>query len=489
MFLNRLLVHRKLSIREALEVMETSGFGILLLIDQNEVFERTITDGDLRRLILAGFNLDATLENLPQIKSVSVSENYKKKDVFDLMNQFSINHIPVIDACGKVIDVLNRKDFDHHILLSVPHMGDDEKYFVDEAFETNWIAPLGPNVDAFEAELADAVQIRHALAVSSGTAAIHLALRVLGVNLGDRVFCSTLTFAASAFPIVYQGADPIFIDSDKESWNMSPKALERAFEKSKLENWLPKAVIVVNLYGQSADMDLILDICNRYNVPVIEDAAESLGAKYKGKSSGTFGKIGCYSFNGNKIITTSGGGMIVSNDRSLIEKAKFLSTQARDPFLHYQHSEIGYNYRMSNILAGVGRGQLKVLNNRVLQRRKIFEYYKDRLSDIHFLKFMPEPKWSYSNHWLSAITVDKNSPIKSIELIAHLSNEMIEARPVWKPMHLQPVFSKSRYFTADDVSISDDLFLNGICLPSSSNMTNNDLEMVVQSIRKIFGVK
>lgn len=487
--MNKLFVHRKLKIRDALEIMENSGVGVLLLVSQNQLFERTITDGDLRRLILAGFNLEATLENLPQIKSIVVSDNYKKKDVFDLMNQFSINHIPVLDNYGKVIDILHRKDIDHHILLSVPHMGDDEKSFVDEAFETNWIAPLGPNVDAFESELADEVQIGHAAAVSSGTAAIHLGLRVLGVSLGDKVFCSSLTFAASAFPIVYQGAEPIFIDSDIESWNMSPKALERAFKKARSENWLPKAVIVVNLYGQSADMDPILEICNLYKVPLLEDAAESLGAKYKGKPSGTFGSVGCYSFNGNKIITTSGGGMIVSNDYSIIEKAKFLATQAREPFLHYQHSEIGYNYRMSNILAGVGRGQLKVLNNRVQQRRKIFNYYQNRLSDIDFLEFMPEPEWSYSNHWLTAITVNKKSRIQSTELISHLSNEMIEARPVWKPMHLQPVFSGSRYFTADDTSISDDLFLNGVCLPSSSNMTEDDLEMVVQSIRKFFGVK
>jgi len=301
------------------------------------------------------------------------------------------------------------------------------------------------------------------------------------------VFCSTLTFAASAFPIIYQGAQPVFIDSDTATWNMCPIALERAFEEARKINRIPKAVIVVNLYGQSADMDPILALCDHYRVPVLEDAAESLGGKYKGRYSGTFGRLGVFSFNGNKIITTSGGGMLVSDDPALIERARFLATQARDPAPHYQHSEIGFNYRMSNILAGVGRGQLKVLGDRVWARRRIFESYCSALADIVELEWMPEPDWSFSNRWLTAATLRTDAPLTAPKLISLLAGEMIEARPVWKPMHLQPVFSGCRFVTAGDTPVADDLFSNGICLPSGSNMTEKQLERVVSMLRKFLG--
>lgn len=478
-------VRRETTLREALSVLDKTGIGLLLLLDVNDGFERTVTDGDLRRLILAGVSLDSTLAQLKQIHSLVISESASRRDALNLMNKHVINHLPVINKNGTAIDILDRRVIDEQILLSTPHMGSAELEFIEEAFRTNWIAPLGPNVDAFEKELAELVGVKYAAALSSGTAAIHLALLLAGVKRGDRVFCSSLTFAASANPIMYEGALPVFIDSDAVSWNMSPAALEKAFVAASQEGWMPKAVIIVNLYGQSADMDRLVSICDRYNVPVIEDAAESLGATYKGKASGTFGKMGVYSFNGNKIITTSGGGMLVSDDEALINKARFLATQARDPAVHYEHSEVGYNYRMSNILAGVGRGQLKVLAERVNTRRAIFETYRKAFSDIPEIEWMPEPQWSYSTHWLTVCTIDPVLGISSADLISRLSGELIEARPMWKPMHLQPVFRHCPYFSDGVESVSERLFEQGICLPSGSNMTELQIERIVTTIRKI----
>jgi pyridoxal phosphate-dependent aminotransferase EpsN len=365
-------------------------------------------------------------------------------------------------------------------------MSGNEQKYINEAFATNWIAPLGPNVDAFEKELAEYVGIKGAAAVSSGTAAIHLALSLLDVKKGDRVFCSSLIFIASANPILYEGAEPVFIDSEPDTWNMSPLALERAFEEAKREGQLPKAVIVVNLYGQSAKMDEILEICNKYNVPVIEDAAESLGSTYKGKKSGTFGKFGIYSFNGNKIITTSGGGMLVSDDVEALQKARFLATQARDPAPHYQHSQVGYNYRMSNILAGIGRAQLEVLDDRVNARRAIFERYVQALGNIDGIHFMPELEGTMSNRWLTTLTIDQQKlGIIPMDIINALAEENIEARPVWKPLHLQPVFAGIKYYSHhENWSVSEELFANGICLPSGSNMTEEEQNRVIDVFLK-----
>jgi len=358
---------------------------------------------------------------------------------------------------------------------------------VEEAFRTNWIAPLGPNVDAFEAAIADYVGAGYAAALSSGTAAIHLALHLLGVGRDDIVFCSSFTFVASANPVLYQGATPVFIDSEPDSWNMSPVALERAFVHASSSGSLPKAVIVVNLYGQSADMDPLMEICRRYGVPIIEDAAESLGAKYKGKPSGTFGLMGVYSFNGNKIITTSGGGMLVSDSRELIEKARFLSTQARDPAQYYLHSEVGFNYRMSNILAGVGRGQLEVLGDRVVSRRWIFEQYCQGFAHIDAIQPMPEPEWSTSTHWLSVFTIKPRlTSISTEDVIKVLADENIEARLTWKPMHQQPLFAGAKYFRHGDDSVSDRLFEQGICLPSGSNMNAYQVQKVINVIDRLF---
>lgn len=369
------------------------------------------------------------------------------------------------------------------ILLSTPHMGEQELEFVKEAFETNWIAPVGPHVDAFEQEFCQVIGVRHAAAVSSGTAALHLALRLIGVEAGDEVFCSTLTFIATASPITYLKAKPVFIDSDRTSWNMNPDLLREALEQRAKIGKLPKALVLVHLYGQSADIDPILEVCNAFEVPLIEDAAESLGATYKGRSPGSFGKVSIFSFNGNKIITTSGGGMLVSDDPDLVSKARFLATQARDPAPHYQHSEIGYNYRLSNVLAGIGRGQLRVLEQRVQARRRNFEVYQQALGKLPGIKFMPEAAFGRATRWLSCITINPAEFGANREQVrSSLAEQQIEARPVWKPLHLQPVFAGCESIGG---AVSEDLFKYGLCLPSGSNLTNEDLERVIQAITRI----
>lgn len=479
-------VARTAKVRDVLAILNQTGGGIVLLVYHDGRFERTVTDGDIRRLMLGGAILDSDLSGLAASKSIVVGEKYTRREAIGLMNQHVINHLPVLDANGYAIDVVERSRIDSHILLSTPHMGESELDFVQQAFTTNWIAPLGPNVDAFEHEIAELVGAKHGVALSSGTAAIHLALLLLGVGPGDSVFCSSLTFAASVNPIVYQGAQPVLIDSEPDSWNMSPRALERALSEASRQKRLPKAVIVVNLYGQSADMDPIQELCNAYGVDLVEDAAESLGAQYKGRPSGTFGRLGIYSFNGNKIITTSGGGMLITAEIELAERARFLATQARDPAPHYQHSTIGYNYRMSNILAGVGRGQLRVLEDRVAARRAVFKHYSDELANVGWLEFMPEPEWSFSTHWLTAATIRSDvKTLDSAQVVGLLSNELIEARPVWKPMHLQPVFANAPYFSHDNHSVSDGLFERGFCLPSGSNMTEDQLDQVISAIKAI----
>lgn len=472
------------TLRETLAVIDKGSVGMALLIDDEGQLSRTITDGDIRREILAGVPLDAAAGRLPAQSPVTIEEGCSRRAALELMRIKGINCIPVLNSDGEVVALWDRATLDNQILLSTPHMGETEREFVEQAFATNWIAPLGPNVDAFEQEFAEKVGAKHAAAVSSGTAAIHLSLIMLKVGRGDRVFCSSLTFAASANPIVYQGAEPVFIDADRNNWGMCAKSLERAFEDSKRQGKLPKAVIVVNLYGQSSDIDPILELCRQYNVPLIEDAAESLGATYKGKASGTLGLMGIYSFNGNKIITTSGGGMLVSEDGDLITKARFLATQARDPAPHYQHSEIGYNYRMSNILAGVGRGQLKVLDDRVDARRRIFDQYREGLSDIDGVSWLPEPDWSFSTRWLSVMTVEPE--LKSRDaVIAALADDLIEARPVWKPMHLQPVFAACPMYSIENTPVADGLFHNGLCLPSGSNMALEQVERTITALRQV----
>jgi dTDP-4-amino-4,6-dideoxygalactose transaminase len=374
------------------------------------------------------------------------------------------------------------------IYLSSPHMSDEgyELQYINEAFESNWIAPLGPNVDAFEKEFAEKVGAKHAAAVSSGTAAMHLALMAAGVGKGDIVFCQSLTFAASANPIVYQNAIPVFIDSDFKTWNMCPKALKKAFEKYAKLGKKPKAVIVVHLYGLSADMDPIMEICQEKGVTVIEDAAESLGSLYKGKQTGTIGDYGVFSFNGNKIITTSGGGMVVSNDEERIAKIRFWATQAREKARHYEHKELGYNYRMSNIVAGIGRGQLKVLDQRLAKKRYIFDYYRRELGKLPGVEFMPANEWDEPNRWLTCILLSEG--VQPSDIMEALDKENIESRPIWKPMHLQPFYKDSDYITTENgISICDDIFSTGVCLPSDSKMTDDDLERVVGVVKDEMG--
>jgi dTDP-4-amino-4,6-dideoxygalactose transaminase len=366
------------------------------------------------------------------------------------------------------------------IYLSPPHMGGQELRFVQEAFASNWIAPIGPHVDAFEQEFSRRLGSRHAAALSSGTAALHLAMKLVGVRPGDEVLCSTLTFVASANPILYEGGSPVFVDSDEATWNMDPALLAEELDACARRGRLPRAVVLVHLYGQSADIDPILDACERHGVPLVEDAAEALGATYKTGQPGTRGRLGVFSFNGNKIITTSGGGMLVSNDPALIREAKFLSTQGRDPAPHYEHSRMAYNYRMSNVLAGIGRGQLLVLDERVRQRRRNYAFYREAFEGVPGITLMPEADYGVSTRWLTVLLVDPEEFGATAEAVRlELEGRNIEARPVWKPMHLQPLFAGCRRVGGD---VAAGLFGRGLCLPSGSQLAEGELERIVEVV-------
>lgn len=375
---------------------------------------------------------------------------------------------------------------DKRIFLASPHMSDEgyEQQFIKEAFDTNWIAPLGANVTGFEEELKEITGAKSMAALSSGTAAMHMALKLAKLQRGERVFCQSLTFSATVNPVIYEGGVPVFIDSEADTWNMSPEALEKAFEKYPDT----RIVIVVHLYGISAKIDEIRDICNRYNAILIEDAAESLGTLYKGKMTGTFGKYGVYSFNGNKIITTSGGGALACNSNKADDekqKSIFWSTQAREPERYYQHKEIGYNYRMSNIVAGIGRGQLKVLDKRIKQKRNIFFKYEEGFKDIKEINMMPiHDEWQRCNCWLSCMTIDTTSNVTPLDIQLALEKENIESRPLWKPMHLQPVFDGCDYI--DNGHISEYLFNRGICLPSDTKMTKKEINYIIKIVENLF---
>jgi dTDP-4-amino-4,6-dideoxygalactose transaminase len=480
-----LAVDANISVREALDRLNRTGEGVLLMLDAQGRLKRTVTDGDLRRLLLAGAGMDATLRALPEQTPTTAAQDVAPAQALALMNQRGIDHLPVLDAAGRPVEVLVRRELDSQVLLSTPHLGEDELEFVAEAFRSNWVAPLGPNVDAFERDLAACVGGGHAAAVSSGTAALHLALRLLGIGPGDTVITSSLTFVASVNPVLYEGAEPVFVDSEPGSWNMSPQALERALADLERAGRRPKAAVIVNLYGQSADMDPLMEICGRYGVTVVEDAAESLGATYKGRPSGGFGRLNAFSFNGNKIITTSGGGMLVSRDAELIEKARFLSTQARDPAPWYQHTEVGYNYRMSNVLAGIGRGQLRVLPERIAARRAVFDRYRAALAGIEEIGWMPEAPFGKCTRWLSVCTLE--SKLTPADLIDALARSGIEARRVWKPMHLQPLFAGRAYYPHEPGrSFSDQVFERGVCLPSGSNMTVEAQNRSIRAIERAF---
>ena len=372
------------------------------------------------------------------------------------------------------------------IYLSPPHMGPDERELLMEAFDSNWIAPLGPHVDAFEKELARVVGVEHCAALSSGTAGIHLALLMLDVGRGDLVVTSSLTFAATANAIRYVGAEPVFVDSDRTSWNMDPELARDAVETLVAEGRKPAALVGVDLYGQCMDWDPVLELCREYEIPVVEDAAEALGATYKGKAAGSLGDMGILSFNGNKIITTSGGGALLSQRAEWVERARFLATQARDPAPHYQHSTIGYNYRMSNLLAAVGRGQLRHLEDRVEARRRINARYRAELGGIEGVEFMPEAEFGRATFWLTCLTMDpeKTGGVTREDVRLAMAEEEIEARPVWKPMHLQPVFEGCRMFGG---AVSEELFEKGLCLPSGSSLSKEDQSRVIGVFRSVAG--
>lgn len=377
------------------------------------------------------------------------------------------------------------------IYLSSPHMGGNELDFIHDAFNSNWVAPLGPNVDGFEKDLAHYTGAKHAAALSAGTAAIHLALVLLDVKHGDEVICQSFTFSATANPIVYQGATPVFIDSERETWNMDPAALEEAIIDRMKTGKKPKAIIPVHLYGMPAKMEAIRAIAEKYEIPVVEDAAEALGSQIRGKKCGTFGKLGILSFNGNKIITTSGGGALLSEDEALIAKARFLATQARDPAPHYQHSHIGYNYRMSNIVAGIGRGQMMVLNDRIQARRHNYERYRHYFEEVnkagYHVELLPEPEGYFSNRWLTTIVVrpELNEGITREDIRLAFERDNIESRPLWKPMHLQPIFSECPFYGN---GVSADLFEHGLCLPSGSNLTEEQFTRIFNVLTTLFRV-
>lgn len=372
-------------------------------------------------------------------------------------------------------------DTKEKIWLSSPHMGGSEQDYVNEAFDTNWIAPLGPNVNAFEFAISEKLGDQvHVAALSSGTAAIHLGLQLLGVEQGDEVLCQSFTFSASANPIMYLGATPVFVDSEKDTWNMSPSLLRKAIENRIIEKGVPKAIIAVHLYGMPYKVEEIQRIAKEYNIPVLEDSAEALGSTYMKRACGTFGDIGVLSFNGNKIITTSGGGALVSRNKAYTDRAIFLATQARDDAPHYQHSNVGYNYRMSNVLAGIGRGQMEVLQDRVDSRRGNFEFYQNKLASLKEIEFLHEADGFYSNRWLSCILTPSFEIRERIRLA--LLDENIESRPLWKPLHLQPIFNEYKKFVD---GTSESLFSRGLCLPSGSNLSLSDLERVTDCIKKV----
>jgi len=481
-----LVISAEKSVRYAMQCLDDTAQKLLFLVDKDGCLIRTVSDGDLRRLLLKGTSIDATLDLLPEQSPVVCLPEASYEEVHKMMKEYSVDHIAICDSSRRLLGYYKRDDISEKIYLSMPHLGDKEIEYVIEAFKTNWIAPLGPNVDGFEEELADYVGSKYAAAVSSGTAAIHLALSLLNVGQGDTVLCPSFTFVASCNPITYLGAKPIFIDSEKDTWNMCPEALESCLESLKNQGNLPKAIVLVHLYGQSAKLEEILAIANQYEIPIVEDAAESLGSTYNGQHTGTFGRFGIFSFNGNKIITTSGGGALVSDDERLIKKARYLSTQARMPVPHYEHTEIGYNYRMSNVLAGIGRGQLEVLEKRILSRREIYSFYKNELSDIRELQFIDDYPNTYSNRWLSTVLLNPDLTDRTpIDLINYLGQCNIEARRMWMPMHMQPLYKEAQYFSKGE-DICRGLFNRGVCLPSASQMRDEQLERITSLIKEFF---
>lgn len=474
------------SISEALKSINDSDKRICLVTEPDGRLARVITDGDIRRALLSGVSTEDAISVLPPTNPVTCRADVTESDMLSLMADNDIDIVVVVNQENHPLSLVNRSMLEPNVLLSPPHMGEREQLYVGDAFEENWVAPAGPHLAKFEHGLEAITGLKSALAVSSGTAALHLAMRVLNVKGGDRVYVSDLTFAASAQPILYQNAVPVLIDSEPGTWNMSPEALARKLEKDNALGILPAAIIVVHIYGQSACMDRICEFANIYDIPVVEDAAESLGATYNNSSSGSLGTLAAFSFNGNKIITTGGGGALVSNNQELIDLARNLSTQGRDNALHYQHDKVAYNYRMSNILAGIGRGQLALLGERVEARRRIFDRYKKGLKDIPGVNFQDNSPNSLGNRWLTVVDIDPDEiGLHSYQVIKKMGEYGIECRPAWKPMHMQPLFRDYEIeFHDEHKYVAGEHFIRSFCLPSGSSMTENAQDRIISQLHK-----
>ncbi len=474
------------SISEALNTINDSDNKICLVTEPDGRLARVVTDGDIRRALIDGATTEDAISVLPPTDPVTCGVKAGEADILSLMISNDINIVVVVNEANHPVSLVSRSMLEPNVLLSPPHMGERERIYVGNAFEENWVAPAGPHLAKFEHELEKVTGLEAALAVSSGTAALHLAMRVLNVKAGDRVYVSDLTFAASAQPILYENAVPVLIDSEPGTWNMSPEALARKLEKDKTLGVLPAAIIVVHIYGQCANMERICELADFYGIPIVEDAAESLGATYRNSSSGAHGTLAAFSFNGNKIITTGGGGALVSNNRELIELARYLSTQGRDAALHYQHEKVAYNYRMSNILAGIGRGQLALLGERVEARRHIFDRYRNGLKDIPGIRFQENSPNSQGNRWLTVVDLDPDEfGLHPYQVIKKLGQHGIECRPAWKPMHLQPLFRRYEIeFHSEHEYIAGEHFLRSLCLPSGSSMTEDAQDRIIGQLRK-----
>jgi len=472
-----------------MNLIEQAPAKICVVTDGNGVLHRTLTDGDIRRALLSGDSLHMSITQMSGARKIPImAQTGASREVLEaLFYKEQVRVIVLVDSDQRPVELVEKTQFESIVLLSPPHMGETEASFVAEAFSDNWVAPAGPNIAAFEALLAKTTGRKHALALSSGTAALHLALRVLNVKPQDRVYVSDLTFIASLQPIYYEQAVPVLIDSEPDTWNMSPLALKRRLEKDAKAKTLPTAIIVVHIYGQSANIAAICALADHYGIPVIEDAAESLGATYQNMPSGSHGVLAAYSFNGNKIITTAGGGALVSDDAALIARAQMLSTQGRDPAEHYQHSTVAYNYRMSNILAGIGRGQVAILPERVAARRDVFQRYKEGFSDISGLSFQADSSGSTGSRWLTVLNLDPDHiDLHPYQLIRQLRCQNIEARAGWKPMSLQPLCAGLDFEPhSDEETVSSALFLRTICLPSGSSMLPEIQDRVMDSIRRL----
>lgn len=478
------IVDESVTIRVALARLDFVQLKLCVVVNSDGVLIRTISDGDIRRSLLKGFTLDSLVKELPCCLPVVAPITATNAEVAYLMQKKKISIVILVNKYNRPVGLKSVGDLQEQILLSSPHVGGAEVDYVKKAFETNWIAPAGPNIESFEKRVAEISKRREAVAVSSGTAGLHLALRALNLRGNARIYVSDKTFIASLQPILYEKLTPVLIDSEPKSWNMSPDALERQLARDYVEGHLPSAVIVVHIYGQPAQLDKIEPLARQYGIPIIEDAAESFGASYMGRPSGSHGLISVYSFNGNKIITTSSGGAVVTDDKDLAAYIRFLSTQGREPYEHYQHSQIAYNYRMSNILAGVGLGQLDVLFERVEQRRGIYSLYREALGAFPGIHFQEENINSYGNRWLTAVTLDPDQiKLHPYQLIRGLKQYGIEARPLWKPMHMQPLCNRFEFQAhSDSEVVSSSLYLRGLCLPSGSNLSSAQVDRVISSL-------